>query len=274
MASLAVTIPVATNLFAASIALVVGLRLARHRPAGDPGRAVLRFSAWWIGLAAFITLNQIATLAALAGANTPGVIAPLSYAANTALMACLWGLVSYVLYLFTGKPRALTATSVAYALQLVAILAWIASMGPQGVIVTDAGTQTDWARDPSPGESGLFALTFLLPPIVSSVALGILSFSSGVEGRTSRFRMRAIAVGIFIWFTGAIVITASGAPAATTSIVGPIVGTLCMLLIVSAYRPPAWLQARGIRPFGEGPLRAPPRPDRNEALMRRVRELI
>ena len=273
MVGAVIVVPVATNLAAALVAVLVGARLFSRRPEGDAGRAVRRFSAWWFGLAGFIVANQVAIMMTAAGVGAPALFSVLAHAANAILMVALWGLVSYVLYLFTGKRVVFPVVSVLYAIQLAWILAWTWSWGPAGLELTEGGPRTIWARrEPTPGESGLFALAFLLPPILTSIALGVLRFRT--RDATSRYRMMALSIGIFVWFVGAIVITASGEPTPLKSIGGPIVGTICMLLIVSAYFPTPWLRRRGVEPFG-GLHREPPELSaRRQAMLQRVRELV
>lgn len=270
MASAVYVVPVATNVVAAGVALAVGLRLAGHAPDGDAGRAVRRFAAWWIGLAVFIGVNQLASTLGLLGLDAPVLYAALVYTSYVALAAALWGLVSYVLFLFTGRQGLFAAATAVYAAQLIAVLVWIASLGPRGILLTEGGTQTDFARQPSPGEGAVFALFLLLPPIAASVAFFTLRFRT--TDPTARYRATAMGVGIFVWFVATILITSGGKPTPATTIGGPLLGTLCMLYILSAFFPPRWLQARGVQPFG---LKPPSRPvTRNEELMRRVRELV
>lgn len=272
MVSAVYTIPVATNVIAAAIALAVGMRLAQHSPEGNGGRAVRRFSIWWMGLAGFILSNQIASTFGILGVGAPVTFAALVYFSFVSLAAALWGLVSYVLFLFTGRRAVFAVVTVVYLAQLAAVVAWIASLGPRGILLTDGGTQTDFARPPSPAEGGVFALFLLLPPIAASIAFFTLRFRT--KDPTARYRATAMGVGIFVWFFAAIVITSAGKPTPATTIGGPILGTLCMLYILSAYFPPRRLRARGIEPFGISPAKRAPPAARQEELMRRVRELV
>lgn len=190
-----------------------------------------------------------------------------------ALAAALWGLVSYVLFLFTGRHAVFVLVTVAYLAQLAGVIVWIASLEPRGILLTDGGTTTDFARKPSPAESGVFALFLLLPPIAASVAFFTLRFRT--TDPTARYRATAMGIGIFVWFVAAILITSGGKPTPATTIGGPIVGTLCMLYILSAFFPPRWLQARGIQRFGIVPAkREKTSLAKDEKLMRRVRELV
>lgn len=273
MVSAVYVVPVATNVLAAAVAFAVGLRLARHPAEGANGRAVRRFSVWWMGLAAFISANQIASALGILGVDAAALYAALVYLSFIALAAALWGLVSYVLYLFTGRRAVFMLVTLAYLVQLAAVVAWMASLGPRGILLTEGGTQTDFARQPSPTEGAIFALFLLLPPIAASVALFTLRFRT--KDPTARYRATAMGVGIFVWFFAAILITSAGKPTPATTIGGPLLGTLCMFYILSAYFPPRWLQARGVQPFGLTPARRE-KPDaaKSEELMRRVRELV
>lgn len=272
MASAVLALSLLINALGAGVAAVLGTRLLQNAPALDAGRAIRRLAAWWLGLAVYVTANQVALAAGIAGAGSRLVVATLTYVALVALAVALWGLVSYLAFVFTGRRGAFVVVSAFYAVQLMLGLAYLASLGPAGIEVTDDGARPLYDREPG-GAGGLaYFGFFLLPPIVAAGCFAY--FSRRAPDRTTRYRSRAVGAGIFVWFFAAIAASGAGTSAALT-VGGPLLGLACMLVIVSAYLPPRWLQRRGVVPFAAArPPAGAGAEARRERMARRVRELV
>jgi hypothetical protein len=259
---------IALNAVFASVAFWIGARLLRREATGDAGRAVTLFALWWFGFGADTLLNALTWLAGGLGAANEPVTAVLTYLALTSIVLMTWGLTYYLVYLVTGRAGAFWP------------VALIVYLRPIGVTMGAWAGEVAYAREPPAVAALLFALYFLLPPLAGALTYGTVAFR--VKGRADRYRILAVAVGIFVWFTSALLFTGSGATGDVANLAGKALAATCMLLIVSAYATPAWLarwlDAPGTTPALERPdrqtLRAEARARRREALGERVRDLV
>jgi hypothetical protein len=269
------------NLGTAIIALAVARRLARREATGEAGRALRLFALWWAAFAADTVLNALTWLAGGLGLANEPVTAVLTYLALVSIVLMIWGLMYYLAYLFTGRDDLYRPIAAFYALSFLGALALVVSLRPIGVHMGPWAGEVAYLREPPAAAALWFALFFLLPPLGGAIAYGALLFR--VKGRPERYRILAVSLGIFLWFTTALVITGTQPGADAAAILGKVVGVGCMLFVLSAYVQPAWLAERlggsGVvhaprLPVGDRSERAMARARRREALTERVRELV
>jgi hypothetical protein len=267
------------NAVFALAAFWVGHRLLRRDASGDGGRALRLFALWWLGFGADTLINALTWLAGGVGAATPLVTSVLTYLALASIVLMTWGLTYYLVYLVTGRSGAFWPIAAFYAVSLVLMTALIAYLEPVGVTMHAWAGEIAYARKPPAIAEFLVALYFLLPPLAGALTYGTVALR--VQGRAERYRILAVAAGIFVWFTSALFLTGSGAGGTDPgNLAGKAIGVVCMGLIVSVYATPAWL-ARWLHAPG-APLehvdprtvRAQRRERRREALGERVRDLV
>jgi len=257
------------NAFASFIAIIIARRLLTRSGEAETTRALRMFALWWAAFAVDGLLNAATWLAGGLGVANEVVIDVLTYPALVSIVLMSWGLTYYLLFLFTGRASLFRPLAIFYAVSFVAAFALIVSLHPIGVKMGPWAGEITYAHEPPPVAALLFALYFLGPPLIGALAYGSLLLR--VKGRASRYRIGAVALGIFVWFVTALAVT--GKPDDGAAITIKLVGVVCMLLILSAYFTPAWLQAW----LDEGhpsERRLHERSLKREALVARVRELV
>ncbi|MHB8604358.1 MAG: hypothetical protein ACYDCK_03800 [Thermoplasmatota archaeon] len=268
------------NLLAAVLVYLIGRHLAHRRVEGPAHLASRLFVVFWYALAADTVVNMATMLAGVYGLATPVVTTVLAFFAVVAVVVTLWGLVYYLVYLFTGRDRVFWPITTFYAVSLIGGAAFIGGLGPSGVALSRWGFAITYTNEPTPLTALLFAVFFLLPPILGALAYATLAFR--LREPTQRYRVVFVSSGIFIWFASSLAF--SGAGVGETDgwrVVGFAIPLLAIGAIWAAYSPPAWVQRRlGVVPLeaevtmqpARGPNRT--REERRALLLSRTRELV
>lgn len=285
----AATLTLAALVDAAIVAVLVAVaaQLGRRRAAGDAGGAIRAFQVWWLGLAFTVLANALREVVAAAGVETSApVVAALNalqYLWLAATCAAVAGLLYYLVYLHTGSRRWLGPLVAFYALYAIAAFAILARIQPDGVAPGKWFVQWAYARpDVGVGLLAVMSLLLLLPQIVGAAVY--LTLRGRVAERGARYRIAMVAWPLLAWLGSALL-----APAIQLGRFeawqagGRLVGLVASLLILAAYRPPAWIRARlGIERVpqpheaveADVAHRASSEKGLREAIQRRVRELV
>jgi len=124
------------------------------------------------------------------------------------LSIALWGLLSHVLYLYTGRSRE-RAIGVVYTVLTVAVVAHIAWSRPRSVAITPWTVEVLGAREGLAISTALLVGAYLLPPIAAGIAY--LRLIPRVEAATQKRRLRIVGVGIILWISTHLLARASDA---------------------------------------------------------------
>lgn len=259
---------------AAAIFTSVGILLVRrHHPreARVPGRM---FGVWWGGLAALtltagpgVNGGALALLAWARGIEHVGGATILVFAILWILFACmaLWGLLAYLIYLFSGRDVT-QSLAVGYA-ALFAFFAWVAVQeAPQRLADATWGVTVAYER-PLSGPALAALLAFLeLPQIGGAIAYATLYPKAG--SRAGRYRIGLVSGALVVWLgfslTVGVLQVNSSPPWLLTA---RLLGLASALTILSAYVPPPGMRAW----LARNPLDDHERRDRLRA---RVQELV
>lgn len=268
---------------ASLVCVAIGVALLRRpRVEGDAQRAATAFAVWWVALGVDNLLNTATFLLGALGMAAPWLVATLTFLAVGAICVMLWGLVTYLLYLYTGLRGVFRGVTMFYAGCYVLMTALIARLGPNGVTVGEWTGAVAYANEPPPVAGLLVAVFFLLPPILG--ALAYLGLAFRVRDAYRRFRVILVGGSLFVWLTTSIVLSAPG-DSLTGQIVGRTVAATAIAGLVLAYFTPRALRRRlgadepDLHPVPRG------RPDvdlvdraederRRAALAARARELV
>lgn len=238
----------------ASFALAGGLlyawvaRLVQHRSLSDEARAANRlFVTWWASFSILYALVGLWQLAFAFGYADLPMSMVLIEVVLVLLCLALWGLLGYLLYLYTGSHRWFAPLGVGYALLAASLLYLIAWMDPSGFKEGGFSVQLDYAREPSPRTSLLLGLLFAVPVVAAAVAYGSLWFR--VKEPEPRYRIGMVAGAFLGWFGWSIVSTVLQLQRRFPDSVplyvwNQALALLVPLVIVMAFRPPAWVRAR------------------------------
>lgn len=264
---------------AASVATWIGARLLREPSEGIARRARVRFAVWWLGLAADIVINAATWALYALGVTSVLVVSILTYLAVAALSVMFWGLLSYVLYLYTGRPGAMRVVTWLYTAVGVGAAVLIWTLEPDGVTLSAWGGAIHYVHEPS-GATGLgVAIAFLLPPFLSAIAYA--SLLPRVKDRARRWRIGLVSGSVVAWFGAALV----GAAGASNVFVSLVMSVASILGLILAYAPPAWTRAWGMRRLEDHDLARPEgaivrdeahshRAERERLLLLRLDELV
>lgn len=277
MADVRLLLGAASYLVIGSLWAYVGLRVLRRGTRGKGAAATRRFAAWWLGLAGHSVAGLALALAAATGRATPPVVVASATLAAVCFGVMFWGLVSYLLYLYTGRRAVFPAVTFAYAVQTVLLVGVVWWLRPIGAHAEGWTPFIDYARAGSVATDAYITTTFLVPPLAGSVAYLLLL--RRVKDRTARYRIALVSGSILAWFVGALALGAVPGTSDAASLAVRVLALCAALGVLAAYEPPAWVQRRlRVHRLGHEVV-APPRPhgelaERRAALAARVQDLV
>lgn len=175
----------------------VGYRQWMRQREGDDRKATRFFVIWWAGLAV-VEVGR-ATQGLMHAAFGPDIQAAMAidYVNALAFSIGLWGLLTYVFYLFGAPDRIWIGTGTYYAIYGGLFLATLAWLDPVFVESTEFGVRVVFARDLSAAWfRAIFAL-FLIPPLMAS--LSILHLARQHDNPTVRRRALFVGLGVITW---------------------------------------------------------------------------
>lgn len=154
----------------------IGASLGKKKFADQPTAAAWRaFRIWWYGMAVRTGTSGLAVALLAAGVSNIALYVVIDVIGIAGAAAALWGLLTYLLYVFTGRPRASFWMGVFYALFFVAIVVSIIVFQPTGIHMGDFATAFDYANPPTGAFALVYGLALLLlislPPVFAAIAL-------------------------------------------------------------------------------------------------------
>lgn len=249
----------ALALLSGSIYAYIGYRLTRRNLPHEGKLAAAAFVVFWYGLAVSTITGQMGLQSALAAAGvlTLPIALLLGQGGLVAISLALWGLLYYLVYLYTGKYWAWKPLAVFYAAFYLFLQYFIISSHPVGIkenrwsveVVNDSGP-TGAAALSDPLVIALI-VGLLVPQVVASLAYLTLGFR--VSDPTQRYRIFLVSISIFVWFAAPFVgLRFVDTPQEDTwSMVSRFIGLGAAVTIFLAYHPPRFIRRKGIAALGE-----------------------
>ncbi len=201
------------------------------------------FGLWWYCLAATTLLGSIQyLLGAFNMASLPFFVA-LTYVNILLICIALWGLLYYLVYLFTGSQRFLVPLTIFYVLYYLLLVYYITASGPAGVEITRWTTRLVYA-DPIPGLFFTLILVLLVfPQILAALAYFTLFFR--MREATQRYRVLLVSWCIILWFGSSFAASLTGLSAEDWwQMASRLIGLGAALGILCAYFPPGIIRRR------------------------------
>jgi hypothetical protein len=228
----------------AGIYFYVGRVLSRrHSDSADSRLAWRLFVVWWYALAAATFSGAILSL--LGGFGIAGVplFVTITILNFLAICAALYGLVFYLLYLFTGQRSILRPLSIFYVAYYGLLVYYVQASGPIDVTVQPWRASLVY-QAPLQGPIFTAALLLLLfPPIIGGLAYFSLYFR--VKPATQRYRILLVSWSIIIWFLSIFFANIAGlADENWWQVISRLIGLAAALAIMFAYQPPSWVKQR------------------------------
>jgi hypothetical protein len=230
------------DFIAVGIYAFLGWRFSQRHVSPENRLPVQQFTLFWLGLALVTFIGALES--AVAAFVTPSLplIVTLYYVEILVLCAALWGLVGYLIHLYTGKAHLVPLTGL-YALLYVLLVYYITSSGPDAVTVTLGAVGFHYATVVGGPVLGLLAIILVVPEFLGAVLYFTLFFRT--HDRTAQYRIALVSWGLLAFFGLDFVDLAArlgGSLAAVT--LGTVLGIVPVLVIFIAYYPPRLVRDR------------------------------
>lgn len=240
-----------TLLFSTLFALVsagiygyVGWRLSKRIVSSSEGRlAWTSFTLWWYGLAVTTLIGALLNLFGALSVTSLPLFVTATYINILPACIALWGLLYYLIYLFTGNRRSLLPLAVFYIIYYVLLVYYTTASIPESVEVGRWSTTLIY-RTPLRGPFFvILAVLLFFPQIIGSIAYFTLYFR--VTDVTQKYRILLVSGSIIVWFLSPYAALAAGlAEQDWWQLVSRFIGLAAALTILMAYLPPHWLKQR------------------------------
>jgi hypothetical protein len=231
--------------------LFVGWRISRRTVSPESRFAATQFTLFWVLLAATTAVGGI--LSFDAAFSRPSLALAITVVDLNILLACaaLWGLVGYLVYLYTGRGF-LVPLSVLYGTLYVLLLYYLTASQPTAAIVTAGTVGVSYAAPVSGPALAILAILLIAPEFLASFAYFTLAFRT--SDRTVRYRVTLVSWGLIAWFSvGSLNLGAALGGSPVAQLVGHLIDELPALVILLAYYPPKAFQTRlGVTPIQTG----------------------
>ncbi len=244
MSQATLMVSAAFALVAAAVYGYVGRRLGERQVSDDASLASHAFAMWWYGLAA-TSLIQFATTASIAlGFRNVDVLVATSFLSILAICVALWGLLYYLIFVFTGKRGAWLPLALGYAVYYVVLIYWLLSLNPMGVDIQRWTAEIAYEQDPNDSPMTMLIIVLLLLPQIGG-ALAYFSLYFRLTDRSQRYRVAVVSWSIIVWFGSSFLASLSGLGEQDWwQVFSRLIGLAASLAILAAYQPPKWVQRR------------------------------
>lgn len=222
---------------AAAFLLAVGVILMRREIAAPEARFAWRaYCAWWLATGSALAVASGSILFAALGHVDASVVITQWFLERLFASVAAWGLLSYAIYLYTGRPRAWMGIAAAYAVVFVVWLAEVLARPPTQVVLHAWGRPMLEPAAQTPVLLATSALLFLLPPLGAAAAMVRAGFV--LDHPLQRYRVLLAAASIpLLLVPGAFAFMLPWLPSVQ---LGARAVQLCgAALALLAYRPPA-----------------------------------
>lgn len=222
----------------------------RKRAPADPHDqwALDHFVLWWAATAANILVAGLLYVAAAFDRITLAMQLADSLLQRVVLAVSLWGLLTYLLYLVTGK-RYGRLTGVLYTAHAAFMVAVILYSRPSGVIVGAWRTDLTYGTEPTRILDLVNLVLIVLLPVFACIAYLIIGIRLP-KGEHAEQRYRAIIVSTALIFWWTVAVTAGQRALLELEwlqLVNRALGLCAALAIVLAYNPPSMIRRRWVR---------------------------
>jgi hypothetical protein len=232
------------SIVCAGIYFYVGQVLRRRRSESADSRLAWRlFVVWWYALAAATFSGALLNLLGSFGIVGLPLFLTITILNFLALCVALYGLVFYLLYLFTGNRRILAPLSIFYIAYYGLLVYYVLAGQPVSVAVQPWRTAVIYQNQLRGPIFSVALIMLLIPPIVGGLAYFMLYFQ--VRLATQRYRILLVSWSITIWFLSVLFVNFAGlADENWWQVISRLIGLAAALAIMFAYQPPVWIKRR------------------------------
>jgi hypothetical protein len=229
---------------AAGIYAYVGWRLSKRVIySSEASLAWGAFTVWWYGLAVTTLIGGAQNLLGAVGLTSLPLFVTATYINLLAICLALWGLLYYLIYLFTGNRGLLVPLAVSYLIYFVLLAYYVTASMPESVNVGRWSARLVYQAPLTGPFFGLLLGFLLLPQIIGGFAYFTLYFR--VSDVTQKYRVLLVSWSIIVWFLSPLIALAGGlAGKDWWQFASRLIGLAAALTILMAYLPPRWLKRR------------------------------
>jgi hypothetical protein len=240
-----------TLLFSALFAMIaagiygyVGWRLGKRVISSAEARLAWgSFTVWWYGLAATTLIGGFLSLFGAFGLTSLPLFVTATYLNILIICLALWGLLYYLIYLFTGNRRSLVPSAIFYMIYYILLIYYITASIPGDVNVGRWDASLVYRTPPTGPLVVIILAMLLLPQIIGGLAYSSLYFR--VAEITQKYRVLLVSLSIVVWFLSPVIALAGGLGQQDWwQFASRFIGLAAALTILMAYLPPRWLKQR------------------------------
>jgi hypothetical protein len=180
-----------------AIYLYIGGRLSRRLVSPEAKLPAMQFVLFWVGLAASTALSGIESLVAAFQTPPFAVVVSFEYYDIVIVAAALWGLISYLFFLYTGRSGIVSVTLL-YIIEFGLLVYYVSASVPNGVTVTYGEVELTYSTPLFGPIVDAAVLILVIPEFVAGFAYLRLFFRA--KERTVRYRIALVSGGILGWF--------------------------------------------------------------------------
>ena len=216
----------------------VGYRLYRRQVSSDARLASTQFALWWGGLGVSTAVGGAELALAAVGVLSFPLALTLYLVVVLVDCAFLWGLVGFLLFVYTGKYHLLELTAF-YAWFYVTLLYYVLTQVPSSVAVVAGSVDLRYSAPPIAALEGVLVLGLIGPELVC----GILYFSllRRTDDPARRYRIWLVGGGILLWFAIDVFVPSSTLP---WTLAKAVIQVIPGIMSLFAFYPPAWARRR------------------------------
>ncbi len=237
--------------------IFIGWWLSKRVVSSSDARLAWRaFTIWWFGLAITTLQGAFQNMLGALGLTDLALFITANYVNLLASCIALWGLVYYLLYLFTGNSSMLAPVSIFYIIYYILLVYFYTASAPSSVEIGRWNIVLAYDNLLTGPFFVLLVFLLLAPQILGSFAYFTLYFR--VSDVTQKYRVLLVSWSIIFWFLSPLFALVEGiADQDWWQLVSRMISLGAALVILMAYLPPRWVKKRyGIVSLGEEGQRA------------------
>ncbi len=243
------------TLLVGALYLYIGRVVSRRAVGPEAQGAQNAFLVWWYGLGASQLLSALQIIMFRLDSLSIPMYQILAQVNLFLVVAALWGLLYYLIYLYSGNTRWFWPLTGFYAVYYV-WLVWLIVTGPAIQQIVDDRWSLGTVPESSFSTAALMVLLFgLIGPQIGA-AIAYLRLFRRLTDPSQKYRVAMVSIAIIIWFGLALVSSLVSAATGSDFTDGDAyqlfqrtIGLAAVLAMLFAYRPPRRLQEKyGIQP--------------------------
>lgn len=231
-------------LTAACIYAYVGWRLSQRIVASSQAKLAWgAFTVWWYGVAATTLIGGLLDLFGALGFTLLPLFVTATYINLLVICLALWGLLYYLIYLFTGRSQSLVPLAIFYVIYYALIVYYITASVPERIQLERWNASLEYQAPQTGPFFGILIILLLLPQILGGLAYFTLYFQ--MTEATQKYRILLVSWSIIIWFLSPLFALVGGLSEQDWwQIASRLIGLVAALTILMAYHPPGWAKQR------------------------------